>query len=353
MATTGDNTMTGENAASGALPLLYEQSSQFRHWRFSHAQLHDIRDTANAAAVERVKTNYDQELEASKDSSNSKDTLQFLNVDEELSLCIFYESRLQTMCKMVKLPDVVMYTAVMYMKRFFLNNTVMDYHPKDVLYTCLFLATKAENERLSIDEFCQKLRVPSADSVLNLEFIVSQGLKFEYCIYHPYRAAYGLYLDLQSVITEMKSLKSLYNKAQAIISKLVLTDVPFVYQPSQIALAAFMVADSEPTIEESINRYIDLRFADQRAMLITIKDDIANVLNKFKLVTTDEAKTIDRRLRSCANPAKNPDSSIYKKRQAEREKADEEKRIKKLKERELSRESLNDVVVAGDNESDD
>lgn len=67
------------------------------------------------------------------------------------------------MCKMVKLPDVVMvseetchilpmtdcgnlthvnqqqYTAVMYMKRFFLNNTVMDYHPKDVLYVaCTF-----------------------------------------------------------------------------------------------------------------------------------------------------------------------------------------------------------------------
>lgn len=61
----------------------------------------------------------------------------------------------------------------------------------------------------------------------------------------------------------------------------------------------------------SVPSYIDLRFADQRAMLITIKDDIANVLNKFKLVTTDEAKTIDRRLRSCANPAKNPDSSMY------------------------------------------
>lgn len=60
----------------------------------------------------------------------------------------------------------------------------------------------------------------------------------------------------------MKSLKSLYNKAQAIISKLVLTDVPFVYQPSQIALAAFMVADSEPTIEESINRCVHTRVID-------------------------------------------------------------------------------------------
>ncbi|KAH8548720.1 cyclin-like protein [Umbelopsis sp. PMI_123] len=353
MATTEDSTVTSESSASETLPLLYEQTSQFRHWRFSHAQLHEIRDIANAAAVEIVKTNYEQELEVNKDSGNDNDTLQFLTADEELSLCIFYESRLQTMCKMVKLPDIVMYTAVMYMKRFFLNNTVMDYHPKDVLYTCLFLATKAENERLSIDEFCQKLRVPSADSVLNLEFTVSQGLKFEYCIYHPYRAAYGLFLDLQSVITEVKTLKSLHNKAQAIISKLVLTDVPFVYQPSQIALMAFMLADDDPDIQTFINSYIDLRFADQKAMLISIRDDVADILKNFKLVTTDEAKSIDRRLRSCTNPAKNPDSSIYKKRQAEKEKADEEKRIKKLKERELSRESLNDVVVAGDNESDD
>jgi hypothetical protein len=66
MATTGDSTLTGENSASGALPLLYEQSSQFRHWRFSNAQLHDIRDIANAAAVERVKTNYEQELVGSQ-----------------------------------------------------------------------------------------------------------------------------------------------------------------------------------------------------------------------------------------------------------------------------------------------
>jgi hypothetical protein len=42
----------------------------------------------------------------------------------------------------------------------------------------------------------------------------------------------------------------------------------------------------------------------------------------------------------------------YKKRKAEREKADEEKRSKKLKEREMSRESLNDVVTAEDSASE-
>jgi cyclin H len=65
MATTTDSGDTPQDSgtpSSESLPLLYHQSSQFRHWRFSHAQLLDIRETANAAAVERVKTNYEQEL---------------------------------------------------------------------------------------------------------------------------------------------------------------------------------------------------------------------------------------------------------------------------------------------------
>jgi cyclin H len=60
-----------------------------------------------------------------------------------------------------------------------------------------------------------------------------------------------------------------------------------------------------------VHSYIDYRFMDQKSMIETIKDDIADVLNRFKLVSTDEAKTIDRRLRFCANPAKNPESSMY------------------------------------------
>jgi hypothetical protein len=65
MATSTDSSDTVQDSGtpgSESLPLLYHQSTQFRHWRFSHAQLLDIRETANAAAVERVKTNYEQEL---------------------------------------------------------------------------------------------------------------------------------------------------------------------------------------------------------------------------------------------------------------------------------------------------
>lgn len=69
----------------------------------------------------------------------------------------------------------------------------------NVLYrlTCLFLSTKSESERISIDQFGKNLNLPSTDSILGLEFVVSQGIRFEYLVHHPYRAAYGLFLELQ------------------------------------------------------------------------------------------------------------------------------------------------------------
>lgn len=39
----------------------HEEPSQFRHWRFSYAQLTEIRKANNAAAIERVKRNKEAE----------------------------------------------------------------------------------------------------------------------------------------------------------------------------------------------------------------------------------------------------------------------------------------------------
>lgn len=41
---------------------IYEESSQYRHWRFSAAQLREIREASNRAAVERVKQNVHEEM---------------------------------------------------------------------------------------------------------------------------------------------------------------------------------------------------------------------------------------------------------------------------------------------------
>ncbi|KAI9498699.1 cyclin-like protein [Zychaea mexicana] len=296
-------------ASSSPLPPIYEESSQYRHWRFSPSQIWDTRKSNHEAAVERVRRNFQEDQRESQEATTND--LKYLSVDDELVLCRFFESQLQGICSHFKFPDVVMATAVIYMKRFYLHNTVMDYHPKDVLLTCLFLATKSEGERISIEQFVLDLQLPDSDVVLGLEFIVSQGLKFEYLIHHPYRPAYGFFLDMQTISgMDIQPLKETYTKVQRIIKSMLLTDVCLIYQPSQLALAAFVIAGKETSFDAKVISYIETRFgSEQKDQLLQMFDKIADILEHVT-VSKDEARVIDRQLRMCMNPANNPDSAL-------------------------------------------
>lgn len=43
-------------------PNIYEESSQYQHWRFSPEQLWDIRNKTTEAAIDRVKRNVQEEM---------------------------------------------------------------------------------------------------------------------------------------------------------------------------------------------------------------------------------------------------------------------------------------------------
>lgn len=43
-------------------PQIYEESSQYQHWRFSPEQLWDIRNKSTSDAIQRVKRNVQEEL---------------------------------------------------------------------------------------------------------------------------------------------------------------------------------------------------------------------------------------------------------------------------------------------------
>ena len=58
----------------------------------------------------------------------------FLTADEEHLLVKLYISKVSQLCRHFRFPEEVEATAVSYMKRFYLKNTVMDWHPKNVMY---------------------------------------------------------------------------------------------------------------------------------------------------------------------------------------------------------------------------
>ena len=65
------------------------------------------------------------------------------------------------MCEkfMPPMPSACRGTAFHYFKRFYLNNSVMDYHPKEILVTSVYLACKVEEFNVSMQQFVTNIPV--------------------------------------------------------------------------------------------------------------------------------------------------------------------------------------------------
>jgi cyclin H len=61
----------------------------------------------------------------------------FLTADEEQLLVKLYITKIPQLCGHFRFPEEVEATAVSYLKRFYLKNTVMDWHPKNVM--CVYV----------------------------------------------------------------------------------------------------------------------------------------------------------------------------------------------------------------------
>ena len=115
-----------EPPAFGPLPI-YSQSSQARHWSFSPAQLAEMRAAVNTEAQESIK-------QLARDTNGSDENSPLLSVDDELAIIRFYLLRIGPITKRLGLPPLVEATAISLMKRFYLRNSCMFFHPKTVMY---------------------------------------------------------------------------------------------------------------------------------------------------------------------------------------------------------------------------
>ncbi|KAJ1655258.1 hypothetical protein IWQ61_004958 [Dispira simplex] len=299
---------------------LYKQTSQYRNWRFSPEQLHEIRQSTHQAGVLRARKNIHAERDELQRRSllvpeQTEDQVKYLSVDDELTLCNYYENMADNYARHFKQPHLVKATAITFMKRFFLFNTVMDYPPKNIMLTCLYLATKTENRFIQIEDFVKPIPKVTTKDILDYEFTVCQGLKFEFTVHHPYSALYGYFLDCQNNIKSMALLTQVYNKAMDWCHKSIFTDLMFIYFPSQIALACMKLAGQE--LDWDIDVYLRQKFPDGNTVqrLDIMVDHITFILKEYKSPTPNVVRDIDRRLTFCRNPEKDPSRILYQKQQ--------------------------------------
>ena len=259
----------------------------------------------------------------------------------------------------------------------------MTYHPKEMMPSALFLATKTENHYTSLKSFVSKLPKTTAEDVVAPEFLLTQGLRFTFDVRHPHRGLEGGFMELLALATGkgqsgpnnrasptqlqkqmvgldaanggnkksrsaeevVQRIQDAHGRAKEILkTSALLTDAYFLYTPSQIWLSSLFVAD-----EPLARFYVDSKFPTPSTMKLTLLTTLGTCANLLRSSASadpedsevEELKRIDKKLYKCRNPEKidlvginkaqkreghedGLDEKVIKKRKLEREKSEKE-----------------------------
>ncbi|CAG0897293.1 unnamed protein product [Darwinula stevensoni] len=194
----------------------------------------------------------------------------YLMYDEERMLLRQYEYHLRDFCRKFEppIPKTVVGTAFHFFKRFYLYNSAMDYHPKEILVTCVFLACKVDEFNVSMSQFVANIhgdKEKAVDVILNNELLLMQQLQYHLTIHLPFRPVEGFLIDLKVLNTRYPMLEnpeSLRAGVEDFLGKVFFTDAILIYAPSQIALAAILNAASRQN--QNLDSYVtDCLFGDK------------------------------------------------------------------------------------------
>ncbi|KAF2238652.1 cyclin-like protein [Viridothelium virens] len=357
---------------------LYRTSSQYRYWSFTPEALASLRANTNSAASARVKAAIKRDGSKATGQSNgngatngaphgeanghdSSVDVECLTVEEEAKFVRYY----CTVCLQLSdsfdfpIPIHVKATAVQYIKRFYLTNSPMTYHPKQIIPSALFLATKTENYYIALTKFARGIKKTSEADILAPEFIITQALRFTFDVRHPHRALKGVIMELGALSNgtaallpqhpktsaqlkaEMAQLprdgndqgipervsdriNRAYELAKGVLgSAAILTDAYFLYTPSQICFAALYMADAALTLFYLSTKFPDavltpppwesgagFKFVETPAVLsklLRVLEEVAGLLageDRTGREAKEELRRIDKKLYQCRNPEK-------------------------------------------------
>ncbi|KAH3268594.1 hypothetical protein KXW23_004987 [Aspergillus fumigatus] len=344
--------------------------------RLLEASLRSLRENTNAVASQRVRAALRRAREARQSANPSaagtatagttadgkgadENDIDCLTPEEETELVRFYCEKAVELADTYKppLPTTVRATAIQYIRRFYLSNSPMTYSPKTIMPCALFLATKTDNFYMSLRQFAEK--VPgdtTAEDIIAPEFLIMQSLRFTFDVRHPFRGLEGGVMELQAMAEglgqpaphlphqtsedlrrgllavppppnapQSSSITDRIARAHTTTRELLktaaqMTDAYFLYTPSQIWLAAFMLAD-RPLAEyyldtklggptaESANAQAGNPLYELRVKLLRTLNQCAALLQSYKPLNSDpeqmkNLKRIGKKFYYCQNPEK-------------------------------------------------
>lgn len=240
----------------------------------------------------------------------------FLNPEEEELLVSFYASKLPSLIgPMAQVPRLrreskVPATAAMLLRRFYMSNSVMAHDPKIIMVAAAFLAAKVEDAMTDVrylEEGTNIMNAPvTSAEIIPAEINLLSGVNFELFCFHPYKAVLSITEDMRTYLKSEKGrllvsfpngnnrpiigqdLKPMHDAAQSIVNDVIVSDMPVLFPPGQVGLAALMVANEEEQGKEAVPLidmlgYLSQRFEDADVQGMTKKlGEICTMLRELK-----------------------------------------------------------------------
>lgn len=321
----------------------YEDSSQLNLWMFKPDQLEKCRERANrearvflttplsvdtaadsdtkptppvySFAAGYAKQPQDMETDVNIPSENAKGHA-FVTPQEESLLIAFYASKLPSLIgPLAQVPRLrrdakVTATAALLFRRFFLSNSVMLWDPKAIMVAAAFLGSKVEDATSDVrylEEGTKLMNAPvTLAEIIPAELALVSGINFDLLCFHPYKAVLAFTEDLRTYLKSEKGrslahfqsgedrpvvgqdLKPMHDMARKMIDDAIVSDVPLLYSPGQVGLAALMVANDELQKDSNANvpnidllGYIQQRF-DGKMNPEYMKETMYNLCSMLK-----------------------------------------------------------------------
>jgi len=259
----------------------------------------------------------------------------YLTFEESELILRFFQKKLSDFCNKFRphMPRSVYGTAHQYFKRFYLSNSVMDYHPKEILVTAAYLACKAEEFNVTMEQFVANIngnKERATEIILNHELLLMEQLNFHITVHNPWRPLEGLIIDIKTRLLPNLPVRMDVEKFRSEIEKFLdeavaLTNATLIYAPSQIALAALIHGASKNG--HNLDKYVtEVLFVNEQndeqvknKKLHKIIDAVRNIRVMVKNIDRskgdmNEVRVLFETLEKCRNQDNNPDSQAYKRK---------------------------------------
>lgn len=278
---------------------MFHNSSHRKFWVFkSEDEVELLRCEANQKFCKKI-------LESGKSGLSES---MFLTRHEEDTLFRHYEKRLVDFCNAFKpaMPRSVVGTATMYFRRFYLNNSLMEYHPRIIMLTCAYLSCKVDEFNVSSSQFVGNLVQESPagqervlEQILEYELLLIQQLNFHLVVHNPYRPMEGLLIDLKTRHPTLENPEILRKSADDFLTQAAMTDVGLLFSPSQIALTAIMNSASRAGLNMESYLTECLGMKDDKETLSKMYDSMRRMktlLKKYELPKSEEVNVYKQKL---------------------------------------------------------